>query len=313
MNRRTTLLVLFVCGLAPAALEYAARSTASFDPHHGGPLDRRLLSGRRTLLPGLRALIVQFWMVRIDGALKRDDRAGALRFAREALAVAPDLVVARARLAQVLAFDLSGNEFTPSARVAWIAESLNVLGEGIERDPSASPLHLARGIILWMRGESVPEFAAEFERRTGKTAFDAAADAMARAAQLSPFDYTTLFYASTVLAARAEAALDWAKSRQDAAGTGDAVARTEFAAALERARDDYLRVAQWSGTQEALLDQPSEYTKTFAAHAAVSAELLSLECTRVIEAKEVDLARVEVLRTRRIELSAALEKTLSDG
>jgi hypothetical protein len=312
VDRRATLLVLLVCGLAPAVLEHAVRATASLDPHHGGPLDRRLLPRERALLPGLRALFVQFWMVRIDGALKRNDRAGALRFAREALAIGPDLAVARARLSQVLAFDLSGNESSAQARVSWIGEALNILGEGIDRDPFAAPLHLARGIILWMRGESVPEFAAEFERRTGRTAFDAAADAMARAAQLAPLDHTTLFYASTVLAVRAEAALDRAKRVEDRALAGDVEARSEFASALASARDDYARVAQWSATQRALLDAPAEYTVTFAEHAAVSAELLALEAARLLEGGAADAERAAALRARRNALGEALDRAMRE-
>lgn len=310
MSRRATLALLVVCGLAPLVLDHVARSTATHDLHHGGLVDERLLPKTRSVLPGLRALIVQFWMVRIDLALRRDDRVAALRFAREALAVGPDLVVARARLAQVLAFDVAGHEFTPRSRVGWIGEALRILDEGLEREPSAAPLHLARGIILWMRGESVPEFASEFEQRTGRTAFSAAADSMTRAAELAPFDYTTLWYASTVLAARAESYLDRAKSVEEASLAGDAEAKESFVEALVHARDDYARVARFAGTSLALLDEPTEYSQLFAEHAKVSAELLALESKRLLDREVVDAERIAVLRTRRNELGAAIEVAL---
>jgi hypothetical protein len=307
MNRRPLIALLVACGLAPSLLEHFATASVSGDGHHHGWVDSRFVGGRSSLLPGLRALIVQLWLVRIDTALHQNDRARALRLTREALAVGPDLVFARARIAQVLAFDVAGHEATDAARVGWIGESLRVLDEGLARDPSAAPLHLARGIVLWLRGTSVPEFAAEYRRATHRDSFDAAVESFVRAVELARFDYTTLFYAISALTLRAETALSRAKAAETSALAGDAVAEQAFFSDLEAARADYALLAEYTATQVALLDEPAEFTLLAAQHAVVSAELLDLECRRLLRGETVDMGRVEALRNERRELTQSLE------
>lgn len=188
---------------------------------------------RIRILPTLRALVVQVWMVRIDAAIRVGRFHLALRHAREALAIAPDLPAVRVRLADILAYDLPPQEPDPSRRLAWIGEGLAVLDEGIARDPFEPRLHANRGHLLRTRGARFPEFEAAFRETTGETTLEAAVDAFVRGAECARGDTLPLWWAVIGLETRGDARLSRALA-------DDSLAR---AAAFEGARDDYLRQA----------------------------------------------------------------------
>ncbi len=172
-------------------------------------------------LPELRAFVVQIWLVRIDGALKGGRTHAALRLAREVLAIAPDLPAARVRLSDVLGYNLPPLEIDPARRLAWIAEALRVLDEGLERDPYNAVLHAERGILIRSRGEHFPEFAAAFERTTGRTTLDAGVDAQVAGAEFARGQWWPVRAASVGLLSRAQASLErgdpdsWRRARAD--------------------------------------------------------------------------------------------------
>lgn len=157
------------------------------------------------LFPSLRALLVQVWLIRIDADIATSRPWRALVHARQALAIAPDLSVARVRLSDVLAWELPPREIEPDARVAWIAEALAILDEGIRRRPGDGLLHHARGILIANRGEQFPEFAARFARDHGVSTLEEGAEELIVAAELEPRAGYFVRYASVLVRARANA------------------------------------------------------------------------------------------------------------
>lgn len=284
---------VFVVPLAAALFLFSERAARLAVGAHAeeGLLDPALApDATARILPTFRALLAQLQLIRIDAAASAGDLGRALRYARQTLAIAPDLEAVRVRLASVLAFDLASREAAPASRIAWVAEALNVLDDGIRRAPRSAALHLTRGIYVWWRGQTVPEFAAAYERATGRSTLDAGVDSLVAAASYARFDVLTLNAAAAVLLSRAEDRLDRAKR-------GDH-------SQLEGARGDFDRAADYLRTVEALADRPSDSLHRALELAEVSAELIALNEASLREGP-LDAARqqrLDALRARRIEL-----------
>lgn len=303
MKARALLAILLSCGVAPLVLDRATRVVASDDVHHQGLLDRGLMGGATRVLPGLRALIVQVWLARIDAALRRNDRSAALRFAREALAIGPDLALGRIRVAERFAFSFAPNERGSAQNVAWIEEAVALLDEGIVRDPRDAALHHARGILVWLRGLYVPEFAAAFRAATGTTTLQSATDSLVRAVELARFDFDNLVAASSLLCARAESFLDEAKTLEDGIDAGSGERFERLLSTLAAARRDFERAADYLATLEALAGTPGDSLRNTLEMARTSAELIGWN-EELARGHAVDSERVARLRARRIELRA---------
>lgn len=178
-------------------------------------------------LPALRGLLVQIWMIRIDADLRAGRPHKALRLGREMLRMAPGLPRTRTRLADILAYRVAPMEAEPERQVAWIAEGLAVLDEGLARDPTCSEFHTDRGLLIWSRGSVSPEFAAAFFSTYGTTTMEAGVAALVRGAELARGRWWALRAAGVVLQLRGDAYLERA----------DAGARD----LLHLALDDYQR------------------------------------------------------------------------
>lgn len=198
------LVVLLLIGADRAALLLLD----GHDPHAPALLDGPGSASRpRYWFPALRAFLFHVWSLRIAADIRADRPAKALRHAREALAFAPDLPLARIELAGVLAWDLAAREFDESRRLAWMAEGLAVLDEGLRRDPFDPQLHSFRGLLIYNRGSTHPEFEQAFRRMYGRGTLDVATDAMVRAAELSRGTTVLIRRATRLLERRAEDAL----------------------------------------------------------------------------------------------------------
>ncbi len=225
--------------MAPAAvlvLAFADRAAERVVRGHGHAHDDEYVTvgdagarPRLRVLPTLRALVVQLWMVRVDAAIRTGRFHLALRHVREALAIAPDLPSVRIRLADILAYNLPAQEPDPARRLAWIGEGLAVLEDGIERDPFDARLHANRGLLLRSRGDVYPEFEAAFRATTGASTLEAAVDAFVRGAECARGDTLPIRWASIYLESRGDDRLRRARA-------GD---RPLF----EGARADYARQA----------------------------------------------------------------------
>lgn len=222
--RGKTLFAAPLCVLLLLAADQAAERAARRAGEHGfhGLAQVERAEGLR-FLPALRSLLVQFWLVRIDADLRAGSLHKALRHARQVLALAPDLAPARVRLADVLAYNLPPCEADPERRLAWIAEGLDVLDDGLELDPTSALLHKERGLLIWSRGLTFPEFEQAFRETYGQTTLEAGVEALVRGAELARGEWSAVRAASIGLARRGDQRLDGARA-------GDAAS---FAAAAE--------------------------------------------------------------------------------
>lgn len=246
--------------------------------------DRR--SGPDALFPAFREFLGGLRVARINAALHAGDPQRALRYAREALALVPDRTELRARVADVLAFDLPPVELEASRRIAWIGEAVRVLDEGLEARPDSAFLHYRRGLILVLRGKQYPEFEAAWRASSGRPTLDAAVEEFVRAAELAPFSRTYRLWAAAHLEERGALALDRAVA-------GDPRAAV-------RAVDDFQSsLAQWAVF--ARDDDPAAPTARamtrFLEHVRDEAQALAQG--------DVDPARVAELERRREELDRA--------
>lgn len=167
-------------------------------------------SGPDPLFPAFREFLGGLRVARINAALHAGDPQRALRYAREALALVPDRAELRARVADVLAFDLPPVELEPARRVAWIAEALRVLDEGLQARPDSAFLHFRRGLILVLRGKQFAEFEDAWRSGAGRSTLDSGVEEFVRAAELAPFQRTYRFWAAVHLEERGTRALDLA-------------------------------------------------------------------------------------------------------
>ena len=172
--------------------------------------------------PALRAFMFHLWTLRIHAAKRSGHLSRALRHAREALAIAPDLPLARSQLASVLAWDLAASEADERRRLAWMAEGLAILDEGLDRDPYDAQLHNMRAMLLYNRGQFSPAFEEAFVAMHGRTTLDEATDAMLRAAELGRGTMSFIRGATILLLRRGDLHLDRALS-----GEVDALADAE--------------------------------------------------------------------------------------
>lgn len=167
-------------------------------------------AGPDPLFPAFREFLGGLRVARINAALRAGDPQRALRYAREALALVPDRAELRARVADVLAFDLPPIELDAARRVAWIAEALRVLDEGIDARPGSAFLRFRRGLILVLRGKQCPEFEVAWRAGAGRSTLDAGVEDFVRAAELAPFSRSYRFWAAVHLEERGTRSLDLA-------------------------------------------------------------------------------------------------------
>ncbi len=295
MNRRALVVALVVCGLAPALLDRVALRTATDDPHHEGFLDRSLATNRRSVLPGLRALFVQLWIIRIHAAVDRADQVSALRFAREALAIGPDLPIARARIASVVAFEVAASARSKEDGARFIGEALRILDEGLARDPANSDLEFERGVILWLRGQYQPAFERAFREKEGRSTLEAGADSLVRAARGAQFDFKKLVFASSALEVRAKTWKDRAKEHDAALTSKDPAEIEILAKCLRSAREDYEELSLILRAQVALMPEADSTMSEAIAYADANVELLRLNEQKWIDGQAVDKGRIEEL------------------
>ena len=246
---------------------------------------------RIRLLPTLRAFLVQVWLIRIDSAIRTGRFHLALRHARQALAIAPDLPAVRIRLADILAYDLPPQEPDPARRLAWIGEGLAVLDAGLERDPFDARLHANRGHLLRTRGERFPEFEAAFRAVKGESTLEAGVDAFVRGADRARGDTMPMWWAVIGLETRGDDRL--ARAR---AGASDlfAGARADYAKEAELLRE---LLAQ-SRLAKEILTHDLDYAESSVELADLLAAGLADADARVRELENVRDAVVEVRRQR---------------
>lgn len=167
-------------------------------------------AGPDPLFPAFREFLGGLRVARINAALRAGDPQRALRYAREALALVPDRAELRARVADVLAFDLPPLELDTARRIAWIGEALRVLDEGLDARPDSAFLRFRRGLILVLRGKQYPEFEAAWRTGTGRSTLDAGVEDFVRAAELAPFSRSYRFWAAVHLEERGTRSLELA-------------------------------------------------------------------------------------------------------
>ncbi len=226
-------------------------------------------------LPALRGLLVQVWLVRIDADLRAGSPHKALRHARQVLALAPDLAAARVRLADVLAYNLPPGEADPERRLAWIAEGLGVLDDGLERDPTAALLHQERGLLIWSRGLAYPEFEQAFGETCGQTTLEAGVEALVRGAELARGEWPAVRAATIGLARRGD-------QRLERACAGDA-------AWFTAAADDFARAAA--------------YLRELLAWSELAPEALAVDLALALACQEAAALGAAVAAGRQIDLS----------
>lgn len=136
-------------------------------------------------IPALRSFLVQAWLVRIDASLRAGRTHQALRLCREILALAPDLPLARVRLSAILAYRLAPMELDEARRLAWIAEGLAILDEGLLRNPFDAALHTERGLLIWSRGDAFAGFESAFRRTYSTSCLEEGVRALVQGAEFA--------------------------------------------------------------------------------------------------------------------------------
>jgi hypothetical protein len=278
VSRRRTFLLAALLGIAGLA-------TADGAWFGGG--SRPGVSRRDATMPlaGVRQTLAFVGLVRVDAALRRGEIALALRRGRAAIALAPDLALAREQLAYRFALDLAPTRATALDRVAFVAEGLRFLDDGLERGglaPSvAGRLHFARGMILWLRGEHDEEFDAAHRLAAGRSAIERGRDELLRAAEVAPDVLLFRQGASAACRARGEDAFDRARALEPALVAKDPIALRQAEAALAIAEDAFAQLAMHQRQVMTRFASPSEATRDLVALADASAAIAAFNARLV--------------------------------
>lgn len=107
-----------------------------------------------------------------------------------------------------LAYNLAGNAGSDEERDRWVAAGLEVLAEGLRRNPSSTYLRAYLGQVLFERSVRWPALAPKLRARRGRDPWDEAADLLGAVAAEAPDDDRAVLWLTDVLAARGMRTLD---------------------------------------------------------------------------------------------------------
>ncbi len=107
-----------------------------------------------------------------------------------------------------LAYNLAGNAGSEEDRDRWVAAGIDVLAEGLARNPSSTDLRAYLGQVLFERTVRWPALVPRLRAKRGRDPWDEAADLLGAAAAAVPGDDRAVRWLTDLLAARGLRTLD---------------------------------------------------------------------------------------------------------
>jgi tetratricopeptide (TPR) repeat protein len=101
-----------------------------------------------------------------------------------------------------LAYNLAGNAASPEDRDRWVIEGIQVLSDGLERNPSSGDLRAWLGHALFERTQRWPSLRPKLKAKRGRDPWDEAADHLGAAVKAEPDFGRAVIWLTDVLEAR---------------------------------------------------------------------------------------------------------------